>query len=258
MEQTAPAIGDNMPPETPPIRDRLVEDYAALAKRRDELIEAADRAPATVEDEDTAGKIGDFIKQLTAAHKNAEAARVDEKEFFLDGGRQVDGFFKTITEPLAKAKKLIEARLTEYQRKKAAEERRRREEEERKAREEADRLAKEAAERAAALAQESDLDEALAAEEAAKAAAAVASKAHQETSANAADLSRTRGDYGSVASLRTFWNFRNLDRDKLDLAPLRAHLPQDGLEKAVRSFIKAGGRDLNGVEIFEDAATVVR
>jgi hypothetical protein len=69
---------------------------------------------------------------------------------------------------------------------------------------------------------------------------------------SAADLSRTRGDYGSVSTLVTHWTFANLDRSKLALEPLRQHIPTDALEQAVRSFIKAGGHELDGVDIIED------
>lgn len=36
------------------------------------------------------------------------------------------------------------------------------------------------------------------------------------------------------------------------------HLPHAALHQAVRSYIKAGGRDLRGVRIFEDTTAVVR
>ena len=49
-----------------------------------------------------------------------------------------------------------------------------------------------------------------------------------------------------------------LDRDALDLSTLRPFLPLDALEKAVRGFIRAGGRELKGVRIFENTATSVR
>jgi hypothetical protein len=74
----------------------------------------------------------------------------------------------------------------------------------------------------------------------------------------AAELSRSRGDYGSVASLRTYWDFADLERAALDLETLRSHLPQDALEKAVRSYVKAGGRELRGVRIFENTQAAVR
>lgn len=252
-------IGHNLPPtDADPLRDRLSEEHAALMKRRDELLEATDRAPAVIEDEDTAGKMTDFIKQVQAAIKAAEGARVAEKEPFLAAGRTVDGWFKKMTDPLADAKKKLERVLTEYQRKKAERERREREEAARREREEAERAAREAAERAAALQSEADLAGAIVAEEAAAQAAADAARAAQAAAAKPADLSRSRGDYGGVASLRTFWDFEGLDRDALDLEALRPHIPADALEKAVRSFVKAGGRQLRGVRIFENTQTVVR
>ncbi len=252
-------LGDNQPPpDANPIRDRLTEDHSGLLSRRDELLAATDRVPVAIESESTAQKVGDFIKQLQAAVKNADAARVAEKEPYLDGGRQVDGFFKKVTEPLAKDKKDIEGRLNIFLRKKADAERRAREEAEKKAREEAKRTAKEAAEAEAAMTSDADVEKAVVAEQRAKDAAEIAAKAQAEAEAKAAELSRTRGDYGSVASLRTFWDHKDLDRDKLSLEPLRPHLSIDALEKAVRSYIKAGGRELAGVTIFENTSTVVR
>ena len=54
------------------------------------------------------------------------------------------------------------------------------------------------------------------------------------------------------------WVFDEIDRASLDLEALRFHIPADGLEKAVRSFIKAGGRELRGTRIFETTAATVR
>ncbi len=251
--------GDNQPPgDANPIRERLTEDHAGMLKRRDELLAASERVPPTVEDESTAQKTGDFIKQLQAAVKNADATRVAEKEPYLNGSRQTDGFFKAITEPLAKAKKDIEGRLNIFLHKKADAERRAREEAERAARKEAERAARAAAEAEAAMTDDAAVEEAVVAEQRAKDAADVAAKAQVEAEAKAADLSRTRGDYGSVASLRTFWDHKDMDRSKLDLEALRQHLNHDALEKAVRSYVKAGGRELAGVTIFENSQAVVR
>lgn len=102
------------------------------------------------------------------------------------------------------------------------------------------------------------MDEAIAAEERRKKAQADAEKAKKEAEAKAAELSRQRGDMGSVSSLRTFWDFADLDRNALDLEALRQHLPADALEKALRSFIKAGGRELRGARIFQNTQAAVR
>lgn len=87
---------------------------------------------------------------------------------------------------------------------------------------------------------------------------AMVAKLDKRADASAAELSRSRGELGSVSSLRTDWVFDSLDRQKLDLETLRAHIPVDALEQAVRSFIRAGGRDLRGVKIFETTTAVVR
>ena len=67
-------------------------------------------------------------------------------------------------------------------------------------------------------------------------------------------MARTRGDVGALATLQTFWDFDplTLNRAELDLEALRQHLPADAIDKAIRSFIRAGGRDLRGVHIFEN------
>lgn len=252
-------IGDNRPPDDhDPLRERLEEQERDLVRRRDELLASYARAPATVDDDDTCGRVGDLVKLIAACQKNAETRRVGAKEPFLAAGRTVDGFYKRITDPLGAAAQKLRYRMTEFQRAKEAEERRRREEEARRQKEEADRLAREAEERAAALQSQTELDDALTAEEQARQAAADAERANKDAKAKAAELSRTRGNYGSVASLHTFWDFADLDRASLDLETLRNHIPMAALEQAVRSHIKAGGRHLRGVRIFENTTTRVR
>jgi len=251
-------LGRNEPPPAEMLRQNLDEKHRALLRRRDELLAAADRVPPEVIDEAVAGRVSDFIKQMAAAYKTAEAARVAEKEPHLEAGRVVDGWFKRITDPLSGAKRMIEGRLTSYQRAKAEAERCIREEAKRQAREAAQAAFKAAAEAEAAMRQEADLQAAIEAAACAKQAAADAEVAAKAAAAKPAELSRTRGEYGSVASLSTFWDFADLDRATLDLESLRPHLATAALEQAVRSYIKAGGRSLRGVRIFENTQTVVR
>ncbi len=252
------AILRNAPDAAQMLRDDLGLKNADLLARQAELLAAAERAPAEISDDETAGKVGDFIRQIAACAKAAEGARVAEKEPHLAASRVVDGFFKALTDPLDKAKKGIEARLTTYLRAKAEAERKERERiaaEERSAAEAAAKAAREAEERAQDAV---SLGKAIEAADAAKQAQADAEAASKAAAAKAAELSRNRGDYGSVASLRTFMDFADLDRAALDLEALRQHLPVDALEKAVRSFIKAGGRELRGVRIFENTQAAVR
>ena len=257
----AALLGDNNPPPDllvgDALREVLQDTSADLIKRRDELLAAAARVP-TIDSDDTAGKVSDFIKQLSALVKTADAKRTDAKEPYLEGGRNIDGFFKAITDPVSKAKTNVERNLTTYLRDKAEAERRERMEQERLAREAAEKARKEAEEKARAAADERALDNAIEAEKAAEAAVADLVKAERAADVKAAELSRTRGEYGSMSSLRTSWVFDEIDRATLDLEVLRPYLPTEGLDKAVRAFIKAGGRELRGTRIYETTAAVVR
>ena len=239
------------------LRDKLRDENYELIQRRDQLLDAAARIPS-IDSDDVAGKVSDYVKQLTALVKASETQRTGAKEPYLEGGRNVDGFFKAITDPVEKVKTDVQRKLTIYLREKEEAERRERIRLERLAREAAELAAKEAAEAAAAAADAKTLDVAIEAEKQAEVAAADLAKAEQAADVKPAELTRTRGEYGSMSSLRTEWVFDDLDRQQLDLEALRPYLPTDGLEKAVRAFIKAGGRELKGVKIYESTKAVVR
>jgi hypothetical protein len=245
-------LGHNEPPDDIEIlRSNLAETNGDLTDRRDELMASVERMPATVEDDEMAGKFADQIKLFTACTKAAEDRRKTTKEPFLASGKLVDAFFKGIGDPLGKAKKDIEGRLHTFNVAKAAEEKRRRDEEERQAREEAAQREREMAERAEAdQATEADLDEAVAAEDRAQ-------QATEDASANAADMSRTRGEYGAVSSLRTTWAGEITDARTLDLDALRPHLSLDAMQKAVNAYVRTGARELRGARIYEKQSTVV-
>ena len=183
----------------------------------------------------------DFIKQLGAHQKTLDKTRVAEKEPYLAGGRTVDTFFARYTGLLKGCADDMRARLTTYERAKAAEERRKRDEAARLEREEADRLRREAEEREKAAITAASLEEAIQADTEARQAEADAVTAKKAADAKAAELHTTRGDYGSSSSLRTFWDFTDLDRHNIELQALRYHLPEDAIEKAVRA-IHQGGR----------------
>jgi hypothetical protein len=251
-----PPPSNNPPADANPLLDRLTAEAATLTKRRDELLAACERVP-DIDSDEIAGKVADLMKLVSACTKNAEAARVDRKEPFLASGRLVDAFYRKITDPLDKAKARVAMKLTIYQRAVADAERRRREEAERLAREAAAEAARTAREAEEAMRTQAGLDAAVEAAERARVAQADAVAAEKAAAVKPAELSRTRGDVGAVASLRTFWDFTDLDRETLDLETLRQHLPADALEKAVRAFIKAGGRELRGVKIFENTASRV-
>ena len=156
----------------------------------------------------------------------------------MEAGRAVDGWFKKISDPLAKCKATLQGRLDTYLRKKADEERRRREEE-------AERARQEAAAKAAAMQTGEQLDAAVAAEEAAQ-------KAQAQAQVKPAEMARTRGDYGSVATLATRWDFEVIDAQAIPRVYLMIN------EQAIRAAIKGGTRDIAGVRIFQKSSAVVR
>ncbi len=251
---TVAPIGHNQPP----LNERLAGDYVSLIERRDELTAAHGRTPTVIDDAETAGKIADFIKQTGDAARQADKFRVDEKQQFLDGGRTVDGFFKTISEPLLNLKKQAERVLVTYQRMVAEAERKAREEAECKAREEAARLQADADARAKAADDEQSLNDAIEAEDAALAATAIADDARQAASVSSVNLTRTHSDSGVASSMSAFMNFKNINPATIDLEKLRLHFSANSLDKAVRSMVKSGVHDCRGVDIFEDYKTNVR
>ena len=246
-------IGDNNPPsDEQAFLSELESRSGPLIERRDELLASAKRAPETIEDAATAGVLADFIKQLTAHEKTAETTRTDEKAPYFERGKWVDGFFKTTAVAgIAAVKATAIARLTAYQKKVAEQERLRREEEERQRREEAERARREAEERAQAAETEDDLDVAVLAEEEAAEATARAEKAERAAQAGTADLSRQHSSAGTVASLRSSWQCTVWSRNGLDLDALRDHFAEADIQKAIRSFVRAGGRELSGATIEE-------
>jgi len=246
MDDLSPAnIGHNQAPDPLDlIRNDLKTENAALFERADNLIEAFDRIPPKVDDEVTASKVTDQVRLMKGCAKALDEQRVVAKRPYDEKASAVHGLFKGPIDDLSGKAKTLEGRLNIYTQQKLADERKRLEEEARKAREEA-----EAAARAART--EGDLEEAVKAEEVAKA-------AQDATQTRTADLGRVRGDYGGTASVRTTWAFKIDDARKIDLEAIRPYLDLTAIEKAVRAFVKAGGRELKGATIFQDQQTVVR
>lgn len=261
-------VGGNRPPiaafyaeqnETLPAY--LAEDNADIVGRVAELQAAFTRVPASVDTEDLAGKVADFIAQVGKCAKSAEAKRVDLKAGPLTAGRLIDGFFqKQVLEKLDAIKKPLTDRLTVFERAKAAEERKRRE----IAEAAAHAAAQEAAATAAKLEKEmrdaASLNDAVEAQERAKAAQEAAAKAAEDAAAKASEMSTVRGEYGSSSSLRTVWVARLESLDALDLNKLKDFMPLDGIQKALNAYVKIhkDKKPLAGVKFAEETTAVVR
>lgn len=266
-------IGGNLPP---PIEERLAADYAGLLNNAAGLAAQAAALPVEISSDDDLEPVTALVKEIAKEAKAADSHRTSEKEPFLDGGRKVDGFFRKVIDDLAALKRELEARATIYMRAKADAERRRRQEEEarrreeeRAAREEAARRLREAeeADRAAREAAEKDrqknieanlaLAAAVSAEKEAERARQETIRAQRDADARAAALARTRTS-AALATMRTEWVGEVEDMATIDLEALRPHLNPADVEKAVRSFVKAGGRALPGARIFERESAVIR
>ncbi len=240
----------NMPPaDANPLLDRLAIDYADDMERSTALLDGAGRVPDDIEDAETADKLTDFVGSFTKHDKLLDSHRESEKRPYLENGRTVDGFFGTARDKLAKAKKTLIAKLTAWDKKVEAEERARRMEAERIEREEAERLRVLAAKQAEEAETEPELEKAVVTADVAAAQAADATAARKAAEAKPADLTRSRSTYGGTRSLTTRWVGTIVDRDALDLTPLRAHINSDALQKALNAYVRAGGRDLAGAKI---------
>jgi hypothetical protein len=262
VSEAIATIGHNQPKTADEIAASIAADLrereGLLLKRTDDLIGAEDRVPEKITTEEQNADVAVYVKQITAAVKSAEASRVNEKEPHMVASRAVDGFYKAVTEPLDRLKRRLGDKMTEYQRAVAQREREAREAVEREQRRVAEEARQRAAEALAAAKTEDDLNAAIAADQTAQIEEIRTVKAERAADKPVSELSRTRSTSGAVATLHTFMDFRALDRDALDLGALREHLPLAALESAVRSFIKAGGRKLDGVIIFENHKTHVR
>lgn len=242
-------IGHNNPPDDIEIlKGRLGQIYADLNARRDELIDAETWLP-NITDDETSGKVSDYLAQIAACESEAAKAHTSEKAPYLTGGRVVDGFFNTdIRDRLSPLRSRVGAKLKAYLDAKAAAERQR-------AAEEAARMAAEAvrkAEEAAALEAANRPEAAEVAMSQAVEAETAAVVAQSVVHAKPAALAVAKGAYGSRSGLRSEWAGTITDKDKLDLNKLRPYLAVDALQKALNAFVKAGGRECAGTVIKEE------
>jgi hypothetical protein len=257
-DQSPAPIGHNNPPTDAEIlRDTLADKNRELLDRAQALIEAADRAPATIEDDETEEKITAFLGSIAKCEKSFEGKRVSEKEPYLTLGRVVDGFFKNQMDALEKARRKVKPALDARLLWKRDQERKRQQEEaaERK------RLADEQAAQAAA---------AEAAKQPIKADELMTTAMNTEASANRmAEKAEgkisvvSRSSDGASANLRSVWKIESTDRNKLNLELLRHHFTDDAIQMALNSYLRTmakpvEGQPLEGARIWEHTESVVR
>lgn len=240
-----PPRGHNQPPADS-IGANLAEANAALLRQQAQLLAKLAKAPKAVTGEAAAKAAGALIREIRDLDGQIEAARVEQKEPYLSGGRAVDGFFGALKKPLAAGAERLNRVITLWQDRveeaKRAEAERKWAEEQR----EAERLAKLAKARSA-----TEDTKLMAAE-----AALNAEEAQAEAELPAADLVRVRDEDGTITR-KTEWVCDGIDRDALDLEALRPYFTEDSLLKAVRAAIRAEIHELAGATIVERKSAVV-
>lgn len=259
MDDAPPPMGDNQPP----ISERLAMDYAETLQRAQDLIDAAERLPQTVELDDTEalGKVAKYVKQCREADAPVEAARKKEKGVFDAMSAEVQAFF-TPTQVRLKA---VSTRATnmigDYNRRKAAAEADARRKVAEEQREEANRRAEvarghEAAGNTAVANQL--MEHAVKSDE-------LADKMEAKADAPVADLVRTQTD-GALVTGSVKWAFEIENEPRLRQVlsvDLGEHFALSHIEQALRGYARACTRDkvtptYPGVRFYEDFKGIVR
>ena len=97
----------------PPFDEALLAELTDLAKKQAAAGDAWKAAPP-VEDEETEGKLTDYLSGLTASISRIEQARKDQKQPHLDAGRAVDEAFNPLKKALEARQGAVKWKLGEW------------------------------------------------------------------------------------------------------------------------------------------------
>lgn len=230
-ENPRAVIGGNRPPldeeARATFREELLRDRPDFEFKVDEIVAAADRVAIT--DEDSYARAGDFIRRCRAAEQHIDQAHKIAKGPYLEAGRAVDAAKNEMQFRVIEAKGKAQDKANAYAAKIAAEEKAERERAEREARE------------AAAAAREAGEDEVV------ELAAAQARKAQP-----------VRSDAGTTISAKSVWNSRVTDYARAFKAVKSDPKVKEAIDAAIARQVRAGIRELPGVEIWETKQAVAR
>lgn len=262
VAESRPGLGHNQPPDeeidilnTGQLQSRLLHEYSELVRRVIELEQGVERAPAVISDPATATRLTDFVgKQLRPLIDDLVKAHGVEKGPYYQCGRVCDEFFLRRRDRIDESIKTIERRVQKFhaqareeQRRIEEEQRRRAEAEQRRAEAEQRRLQQEAEQAAAAGDRQGQArlaTEAEAAGERAQQQAAIVTAPSEPT--------RIKGDYGSTGFVRSRWDYEVLDPLLVPLGCLTID------DKAVRSLIADGVREIPGLRIYQTEDFTIR
>lgn len=248
MTQVALA-GHNQPPS-----DLDIVQYR-LSVQEIEIQESLDAVtstpvPEVIEDELVAGQITERLKSLKGVRKRVEAAHKEVKAPYWECCGAVDSWKKKLEAKLEEHERKAVKPLDTYLAKKAQEERERRLAFAKQQQEEADRLAEEARKHQAAGIAETAIELATASAQAEATAERVAASAVTKKSN---ELAKSYSETGSSASQRVAWVGEIIDLAAIDLEKLRPYFTHAEIEKALKAFVRNGGRECAGALIEEKA-----
>lgn len=231
----------------PPLDQRILLDFEddlvreGITARIAELVEGAERCPVKIENEEQAGKVGDFCRLASAVSKKVDEIREKYNRPLIDARTNLKAKADGAIAPLLTAMTELRGRLNTYvqeQEAKRRAEERAAEEAARRLRDEQERIAKEV---------------------------------EQETGVTVAPLPTTtftappkaivRGDLGSAVSARTVWKHERLvPVSKLPKAILENAQVIEAVDKVIAAMVRAGARNpsIKGVNIFETTAAQIR
>lgn len=264
-DKPAPAaahIGHNKPPleELIPVefRAELLRERPDFLTRLNDAIEAADRAEAV--DDETLGRCGDLVNLYRKCYQHITSTHKEVKQPYLDGGRLCDAEKNAMLEPLAAAKRKVEAIGNAFVAKRDAERR--------AAAEQAAAAERAAAEHAAAAERARQQAE----QEAAAAVAAATSREEREAALDrAAEAAReaeeaqaaaalapaapgkaepVRSDAGSAVSSKQEWQCAVEDFTKAHRAVKDDPKVREAIEAAIKRLVRAGKREIPGCRIW--------
>ena len=217
---------------------------AVLIEKHGAAVEVFTRNAETLEvkndfDLQAAAAVVKAVRDM-AAHLETERKALVKP--FNEGVKNINSRAKAITEPLTKARQVIEGKMLAYQNeKREAEERRQRAEEEKRRKEEEERKLAEA-----------EAAEAAGDKEAAEEILEDAVKPPPPPPVRAPVRETVRGAAGPTVGVRHTWTFQVVNPELV---------PQEFLvvnEALIRKAIRGGAREIKGIRIYQERATVVR
>lgn len=249
-EQQIAGVGHNKPPIEDDVRaqfkEALLTERPDFLSRVEQIEDAADRV--LVEDEDTLGKAGDFVKMIRAAEKHVSDTHTAVKAPYLAAGRTCDAEKNALVTRLNTAKAKAERPMNAYVAKREAD------------RQAALRLAEQQRREAEAAARAAEEERQWLADKAAElnapAPTPVPEPVYIPEPEPVALKEPTRSDGGTTVSARTVWHAEITDFKAAFAAVEDDERVCAAVQKAIEARVRAGARKIEGVRIYSTAKAV--